>query len=234
MSESEEFMSGGAVATGGGFRMSPTIGKVAGALAKAQGVMRGAAKDATNPHYKNRYADLASIWDACREALTANELAVLQPVYSDGARVTVVTILTHSSGEWVSGELTVTAQQNTPQGVGSAITYARRYGLAAMVGVAPDDDDGEGAEGRPSGGGDYRKRSAPSTPASARTVTAAPPPPSGSAAPKLSAREELETVILSCNSRTELATVVGRIKTLPSTDQDALREVYKRRHSEVK
>jgi hypothetical protein len=124
---------------------SASIAALAAALAKAQGEMEGAAKGNTNPHFKSKYADLASVWDACRGPLAKNGLAVLQPVSADGARVTVTTILAHSSGDWIEESLTMTAQQNTPQGVGSAITYGRRYGLASMVGIAPEDDDGNAA-----------------------------------------------------------------------------------------
>jgi hypothetical protein len=128
---------------------SESIGKLTEALSKAQAAIRGARKDSQNPHYKSRYADLASVWDACRDALSTNGLAVMQPVHSTGQQVTVTTMLAHLSGEWVACDLTVTAAQATPQAVGSAVTYARRYGLASMVGVAPDDDDdGEVAEGR--------------------------------------------------------------------------------------
>jgi hypothetical protein len=124
---------------------SASIAALAAALAKAQGEMEGAAKGNVNPHFKSKYADLASVWDACREPLSKNGLAILQPVKADGARVTVTTLLVHSSGQWVEEALTMTAQQNTPQGVGSAITYGRRYGLASMVGIAPEDDDGHAA-----------------------------------------------------------------------------------------
>jgi hypothetical protein len=124
---------------------SQDIGTLAGALAKAQGEMEAAAKANINPHFKSKYADLASVWEACRGPLSKNGLAVLQPVKADGARVTVTTMLAHSSGQWISESLTMTAQQNTPQAVGSAITYGRRYGLSSMVGIAPDDDDGNAA-----------------------------------------------------------------------------------------
>lgn len=124
---------------------SADIGTLAGALAKAQGEMEGAAKGNVNPHFKSKYADLASVWDACRGPLSKNGLAVLQPVSAEGPKVTVTTILAHSSGQWVRESLTMTAQKNDPQGVGSAITYGRRYGLASMVGIAPEDDDGNAA-----------------------------------------------------------------------------------------
>lgn len=124
---------------------SPTLAKLAEALSKAQGEMEGARKGNVNPHFKNKYADLASIWDACREPLSKHGLSVVQPVTSSGPTVTVTTILLHASGEFLSSDLTMTPQQATPQGVGSCITYARRYALAAMVGIAPEDDDGQAA-----------------------------------------------------------------------------------------
>src|SRR5688572_30216456 len=107
-------------------RRSDSIAAIAAAMAKAQGEIAGASKDKTNPHFKSAYADLASVWDACRGPLSKNGLAVLQPASADGPRVTVTTLLTHSSGEWIEGDLSMTAAQNTPQGIGSCITYARR------------------------------------------------------------------------------------------------------------
>lgn len=124
---------------------SDSIAALSAALAKAQSEIEGATKDKTNPHFKSAYADLASVWEACRKALTKNGLAVMQPVSAEDAKVTVTTILTHSTGEYLASELTMTATQNTPQGIGSCITYARRYALASMVGVAPEDDDGNAA-----------------------------------------------------------------------------------------
>jgi hypothetical protein len=115
------------------------------ALAKAQAEMTGAAKDKTNPHFKSAYADLASVWDACRGPLSKHGLAVIQHASADGPLVSVETVLAHSSGQWVSSTLTMTAQQNTPQGIGSCITYARRYALSSIVGIAPEDDDGNAA-----------------------------------------------------------------------------------------
>lgn len=128
---------------------SPTVALLATALADAQGKMRNAAKDSTNPHFKSRYADLASVWEACREALSGNGLAVVQTVAARGTEVMVATALLHKSGEWVRDTLTLTAQQNTPQAIGSCITYGRRFSLAAIAGIAPDeDDDGNAATHR--------------------------------------------------------------------------------------
>lgn len=125
---------------------SESIGKLAAALAKAQGAMRGAAKSAQNPHLRSKYADLESCWDACRAPLADNEIAVIQtPQVVDGALV-MVTTLAHSSGETMSGTIPViygdSRGLNPMQAMGSAITYARRYGLCALVGISPEDDDG--------------------------------------------------------------------------------------------
>lgn len=124
---------------------SESIIKLAEALAKTQAVMEGATKDATNPHFKSKYADLAAVWDACREPLSKHGLSILQPVSAEGPKVTVRTILLHTSGEFLEEALTLTAAQDTPQAIGSVITYGRRYGLSSMVGIAPEDDDGEAA-----------------------------------------------------------------------------------------
>lgn len=146
---------------------SPTIAALAAALAKAQGEIEGATKDASNPAFRSKYATLASIWDACRAALSKNGIAVVQsPGTDDAGAVTMTTMLIHSSGQWMQGALAVKPMKPDAQGVGSVVTYLRRYALAAMVGVAPDDDDdGEAGVGRGNGG------NAPGM-APARTVTA--------------------------------------------------------------
>ncbi len=120
---------------------SPTLGKLAEALAKAQAVIEDATKDRTNPFFNRTYATLSSVWDACRKPLTDNGLAVVQQVNRSGAEVSVRTLLIHTSGEWVASVTTLPVKEQTAQGYGSAITYGRRYGLAAIVGVAPDEDD---------------------------------------------------------------------------------------------
>lgn len=127
---------------------SEQVNEIAGALAKAQGEMEGAVKDSANPFFKSKYADLASVWDACRKPLSSNGIAVVQSPSTDGARVTVDTMLLHTSGQWMRGSITVTAKDDSPQTVGSATTYLRRYSLQAFAGIAPEDDDAEAAEGR--------------------------------------------------------------------------------------
>lgn len=129
---------------------SESINELAAALAKAQGEIHGAKKDSLNPHFKSKYADLASVWEACRAPLSKNGLAVVQTMEPRESGVTLITALMHASGQWVSSELPMSIAANaTPQAVGSAITYARRYALSSMVGVAPDEDDGEAAMTRP-------------------------------------------------------------------------------------
>lgn len=120
--------------------------KIAAALAKAQGCIEGATKDRVNPAFRSKYADLGAVWDACREHLSANGIAVTQPItHRDGAMY-VVTRLTHASGQFMQDEgMPLLLGKQDMQGLGSAITYARRYGLMAMVGIAPEDDDGQEA-----------------------------------------------------------------------------------------
>lgn len=128
-----------------------SIAALSAALAKAQGQMKGAKKDSVNPHFKSSYADLASIWDACRDALAANGLAVMQRVSTDAVGVCITTQLVHSSGEWVRDRCVYPVAQRTPQGIGSAITYGRRYSLAALLGIAAEDDDDGNAASAPTG-----------------------------------------------------------------------------------
>ena len=127
---------------------SEQINELSTALSKAQGLIEGAKKDAANPFFKSKYADLASVWDACRAALAVNGLAVIQSPAAEGTRVSVDTLLTHSSGQWVAGTVSVTAREDSPQAIGSAITYLRRYALQSFVGVAPEDDDANAASAK--------------------------------------------------------------------------------------
>jgi len=121
---------------------SDRVGKnIAAAFVKAQAAMTNPKKDADNPFFKSKYADLTSCWLACKAALAANEIAVMQGVFGDRLRTTLV----HSSGETMSDEgvpLNPAGAKAVMQGWGSAITYARRFGLCAMLGMAPEDDDG--------------------------------------------------------------------------------------------
>jgi phage tail tape-measure protein len=132
-------------------KTSESINELGAALALAQAEMGHAAKDAVNPHFRSKYANLASIIDACRGALTKNAIAVIQSPAMDreNRTVSVTTRLVHSSGQWVEGELEAEVAKTDPQAIGSAITYLRRYGLAALTSVASDDDDGAAAVAPP-------------------------------------------------------------------------------------
>jgi hypothetical protein len=116
---------------------SESIGALAAALAKAQGQMAGAMKDSTNPHFKSKYADLASIVEAIKVPLSDNGIAYVQTVVESETAAGIETMLMHSSGEWMTcGACFVPVSKSDAQGFGSAMTYARRYSLAAACGVA--------------------------------------------------------------------------------------------------
>lgn len=124
---------------------SADLGAFFGALAKAQGEIEGAKKDSTNPHFKSQYADLASARDAVQGPLSKNELALIQWPRTVDRGVEIETWLGHSSGQYMSGVLWMPVAKMDAHGVGSALTYGRRYALMAVTGVAPVDDDGNGA-----------------------------------------------------------------------------------------
>ena len=115
------------------------------ALARVQRDLDPAVKNATNPFFQSKYADLESVWASCRELLTDAGLVVIQTMDDTDGGITLITTLAHESGQYISGRLRMNPEKNTPQGIGSAITYARRYALAAMVGIVTDDDDGNEA-----------------------------------------------------------------------------------------
>jgi hypothetical protein len=114
------------------------------ALAKAQGEIRGATKDSTNPHFRSKYADLASVRDAIQGALSKHGIAYLQFPEGGPETITITTILACGE-EWMRASYQMRPVKADPQGLGSAITYGRRYALMAAVGVAPEDDDGNAA-----------------------------------------------------------------------------------------
>lgn len=130
------------------FWHSDSILAIAPAYVVCQAAIRGARKDASNPHFQAKYADLSSIMEAGRGAMAANDLALLQLPACDGKVATITSVLLHKSGEWFACELSLEPQQKTPQGFGSALTYCRRYSAAPLLGIAPEDDDGNAAEGR--------------------------------------------------------------------------------------
>lgn len=128
---------------------STEMGLLFEALSKAQGKIENALKDKKNPFFKSSYADLASVWDACREPLSSNGLAIIQTIEGTKESMCLNTWVGHSSGQWMKSKLPLIVMKSDPQSVGSALTYARRYALSALVGICADeDDDGEKAMGR--------------------------------------------------------------------------------------
>lgn len=130
---------------------SQEISKLATALVVVQAALKPVGKNAENPFYHSKYAPLVAVSEACRMLLAEQGLAVVQtPTGGDGHTISISTMLLHSSGEWIRDTALYPLAKSDPQGVGSAITYARRYGLCAIVGiVTDDDDDGNGASDTP-------------------------------------------------------------------------------------
>ena len=128
---------------------SQEITELAKAMLKVQAELQPALKDRENTFSKSRYATLNSVMDACRDALITNGIWLVQhPVPLEIGHLGLLTKLVHTeSGQWQSALMTMPLPKADPQGYGSALTYARRYSLSALVGiVTEDDDDGEGAK----------------------------------------------------------------------------------------
>lgn len=151
-------------------RMSDTIANLAKAINSVQSSLHGAKKNSENPFFKSSYADLESVWASIRADLTKAGLSVVQTMgVAATGQPTLITTLLHISGEWMSGEQLITPEKAGSQAMGSAITYARRYGLAAIVGQIESDDDAEASMEREIGLNE--SRSAPSYPAHANVAT---------------------------------------------------------------
>jgi hypothetical protein len=129
---------------------SENIKELAGAMLKVQAELEPAVKDAENPFAKNKYATLNSVVLASRGALLKHGLWLAQyPVPAKQGHLGLVTKITHgASGQWQSSLMVMPLSKTDPQGYGSALTYARRYSLAALVGLVTEDDDAESACGR--------------------------------------------------------------------------------------
>lgn len=128
---------------------SEHINELAKALNAAQSQIMVATKDAKNPFFKSTYATLNSVWEAVKDAVLANGLTIIQPIACGDGHPVVKTTIMHTSGQYITSECPIVcAKQNDPQALGSAITYARRYSLASMLGVMTDDDDAEQAMNR--------------------------------------------------------------------------------------
>jgi len=146
-------------------KQSESITDLATALCLAQAEMGGAIKDSTNPFFNSSYADLTSVIKAIKEPFAKYGLSFVQlPVTSAGGNgVGVSTMLMHKSGQWLQSEYLLPMDKVTPQGAGSAITYARRYALQSLVGIPSVDDDSELAM--------YRNEPAPVEPPPAKRVS---------------------------------------------------------------
>lgn len=123
-------------------KKSESIKNIAKALAAFQAEVKNPANTETNPFFNSKYAPLNDILNLVRPLLSKHGLSVLQSPSGDGQNITVTTLITHESGEWIESDpLTLKADKATAQGAGSAITYARRYALSAMLGISSEDDD---------------------------------------------------------------------------------------------
>jgi hypothetical protein len=127
---------------------SENIGDLASALAKAQAEVGTVHKDSANPFFKSNYASLAAVWEATRPILSKHGLSVVQLPSHDESGYYVETMLMHGSGQWIKSRTYMKPAKDDPQGIGSLISYARRYALQAIAMICPEDDDGEAAMGR--------------------------------------------------------------------------------------
>lgn len=126
-------------------KTSEQINEIAKAMAIAQNEMKPAVKDSLNPHFKSKYSNIESVWEAIRLPMTVNGLTVWQDVTTEERSVAITTRIVHVSGQWVEfGPLSVPMSKLDAHGVGSATSYARRYALCAAVGVVSGDEDDDG------------------------------------------------------------------------------------------
>ena len=121
---------------------SESIKNIAASLSLFQGEIKNPANTAVNPFFKSKYAPLSEILNVIRPALVKNGLSILQSTECVGDTVSVSTMILHASGEWIeSDKIVLKPEKVTPQGAGSAITYARRYSLSALINISSEDDD---------------------------------------------------------------------------------------------
>jgi len=236
---------------------SPSLGKIFDALAAAQGEMSDAVLDMENPHFKSKYASLKSVRNACKEALKKYKLSVNFQIFSVKDVFYCRTILGHGeSGEWMSTTFRLLIDKSNMQGLGSAISYAKRYSLAAMVGVVDsEDDDGNSAVGKPS---NAPAKPAPATKPAAAAKPPAKPPVNNSAPADKETMDQLLNLMIDRgvheNSVTnlivkgygfkadrppmwvalEIATLLENEDTNDSTIERKFKEVLKRREAKAK
>lgn len=218
-------------------KMSENINELAKALSLAQGEMEGASKNAQNPHLKNRYADISAVWEVVRTVLPKHGLAVSQVMCDDTTEgnVCVESILMHTSGQWIASRCTLPAPKRDPQGYGSAITYARRYSLSAIVGVvSEEDDDGEAAT---RGRSQQRQQSHPRQEAPPQRQSTQPQtaqPQQQPAPPELHDLEAVEFDIVTCNTEKEISDYFLSLRTFNGHPQrDTIAAMCAKRKAEL-
>lgn len=208
---------------------SDAINELAAALAKAQGAMGNAPFNKTNPHFKSKYADLASVRDTVTPHLAANGLSLVQTTMPGNGSMTVVTSLLHSSGQWLSSEYPIINDVMKPQAMGSALTYARRYSISCICGIASEEDDDANAAN------DHGKTAPPAPPA---PMQAAGGTPGASKAANRAIYDALSKAIANATGVATLKQIyegsIAAIEAMPPDWVDELRVEYSDRLSELK
>lgn len=141
---------------------SGAINELATALVAVQAEIRDAEKNSLNPHFKSQYANLESVIAATREPFAKHGLVVVQQSSIEDQKPVLVTTLIHTSGQWMRSVMPIMNERNTAQGLGSGLSYARRYSLSAIAGISQTDDDGETASAK--GAGKLRSLGGPAVP----------------------------------------------------------------------
>jgi hypothetical protein len=196
------------------------------ALAKARSAMAAPKKSASNPAFRSKFADLASILEAIEPALAANDLIVTQTLRPTPVGQELVTTLWHTSGESLESVATLHPEKQTLQGLGSAITYLRRYSLQALLCLAAEDDDGNSASGV--------------KPTTQRPAPLPSPPPMGTTAPS-AASVQILARIAAAQSMAELTEAVSLmadgtrevVQSMPEEDKAKIRASFKKRKEDL-
>jgi hypothetical protein len=151
-------------------KTSESVSNIFKSIIQAQSEFTPAVKDATNPHFRSKYANFDSIVDTIRPVLAKNGLAFMQPTVDIDGKLFIKTRIIHGSGEWIESSYPVNPVKNDPQGYGSALTYARRYSLSSILGITSDeDDDGNKSSHPPDGNKVYKPQQKP--PGEQKTIT---------------------------------------------------------------
>lgn len=196
---------------------SESLTNIVPALIAAQSTFAPAVKDTVNPAFRSKYVSLDGVLAAVETPLRANGIAIVQQTYITDAGTELLTRLIHTSGEWLGSRYPVHPVKSDPQGEGSALTYARRYALMALVGIAPEDDDGNAAS------------------ASERPAQARPPRPS-KPAEKVEPPADLLAMIAAASTVADLAAAGTQIATadIPGPAKAELRTQYNARMADLK